>query len=43
MVEANNFCPVYGQDLVFGDATSKEVINYLSANTDIPAEDKVGA
>lgn len=30
------------QDLVFGDATSKEVITYLSANQNLLPEDKVG-
>lgn len=30
------------QDLVFGDATSKEIITYISANQKIAAEDKVG-
>ena len=29
------------QDLVFGDATSKEVITYLSANQNLLPEDKV--
>ena len=29
------------QDLVFGDATSKEVITYLSANQSLLPEDKV--
>lgn len=32
-------CP---QDLVYGDATSKEVIAFLTANQAIPAADKVG-
>lgn len=30
------------QDLVYGDATSKEVIAFLTANQAIPATDKVG-
>lgn len=29
------------QDLVFGDATSKEIITYISANQKMSAEDKV--
>lgn len=29
------------QDLVFGDATSKEIITYISANQKLAAEDKV--
>lgn len=29
------------QDLVYGDATSKEVINFLSTNQTLPAADKV--
>ena len=29
------------QDLVFGDATSKEVINFLSNHASVPASDKV--
>ncbi len=29
------------QDLVFGDATSKEVIQFLSNRASIPATDKV--
>ena len=29
------------QDLVYGDATSKEVINFLSLNQTLPAADKV--
>jgi hypothetical protein len=31
------------QDLVYGDATSKEVIAFLTANQSIPAADKVRA
>lgn len=31
------------QDLVFGDATSKEVIQFLSNRAMIPASDKVSA
>lgn len=30
------------QDLVFGDATSKEIITYISTNQKMSAEDKVG-
>ena len=30
------------QDLVFGDATSKEVINFLSNHPAVPATDKAG-
>ena len=29
------------QDLVFGDATSKEIITYISTNQKMSAEDKV--
>ena len=30
------------QDLVFGDATSKEIITYISTNQKMSTEDKVG-
>lgn len=33
--------PPHAQDLVYGDATSKEVINFLSLNQALPAADKV--
>ena len=29
------------QDLIFGDATSKEVVSFLGVHRDLPASDKV--
>lgn len=43
MIEAKDLTDVgkLEQDLVFGDATSKEIITYISANQKMSAEDKV--